>query len=386
MRRILILAGLCAFVFLLTTERLIAIPAFARKYDMSCNVCHSPVPKLKPFGEEFAANGFQLPDKEPPRFTRETGDDKLVLMRELPLAIRMDGYARYRSNNDPENDFQLPYILKILSGGTIAKDVSYYFYFLFNERGDIAGVEDALLTFNDLWSTGVGLTVGQYQVSDPMFKRETRPTFEDYVIYKARPGNAKADLTYDRGATLSATLPTETDAFFSILNGNGIGSGAGSFDKDPYKNFFFRLAQPLDSTFLVGGFAYLGKERAGPGLTNRTTMFGGDASFQIGKFELAGQFLFRGDSDPFFLAGKDSAFKTRGGFLQLAFSPELDRSTWYLFLLYNRVSSDDAALDYHSVAGNFSYILARNLKIMGEYAYDLERKSHAVTVGFVTAF
>jgi hypothetical protein len=32
-----------------------AIPAFARKYQISCQVCHSPVmPRLKAFGDEFA--------------------------------------------------------------------------------------------------------------------------------------------------------------------------------------------------------------------------------------------------------------------------------------------------------------------------------------------
>jgi hypothetical protein len=345
------------------------------------------VPKLKPYGEEFAANGYRLKDKESPRFTRETGDDRLTLMRELPLAIRMDGFARYRSGNNPENDIQWPYVLKILSGGTVSKDISYYFYFLFNERGDVAGVEDAFLYFNDIWNSGLALTIGQYQVCDPVFKRELRPTFEDYVIYKARPGNAGADLTYDRGLILNTTLSTETNIFFSVLNGNGIGAASGgSFDKDPYKNYFFRLSQPIDSALLIGGLAYLGKERDGSGLSNRTTMIGGDVTLGMGMFELAGQFLYRTDSDPLFIAGKDSAFKTQGGFLQLTISPELDRSTWYVFLLYNNVTSDDAAADYHSVAGNFSYLLARNFKIMGEYAYDIERKSHAVTVGFMTAF
>jgi hypothetical protein len=47
-----------ALIFLATDA--LAIPAFARKYDMSCTTCHAPFPKLKPFGEEFAGNGFQL--------------------------------------------------------------------------------------------------------------------------------------------------------------------------------------------------------------------------------------------------------------------------------------------------------------------------------------
>lgn len=378
--------GLSALSVVLFTEQSRAIPAFARKHGISCSACHSPVPQLTPFGEEFATNGFQLPGMESPRYFVETGDEKLLLMRELPLSIRLDGYARYRKNNDPETDFQWPYVLKILSGGTVTKDVSYYFYFLFNERGDIAGVEDAILYFTNMWDTGIGLTVGQYQVADPIFKRELRPTFEDYAVYKVRPGNALSNLTYDRGFVLNATLPTKTDVFFSVLNGNGIGSGSGSFDKDPYKNFFFRLAQPIDSALHIGGLAYLGKERTAPGLINRTTMFGADATVGAGMFELSGQFLYRNDTNPFFLEGKDSALKTQGGFLQLTFSPELDRSNWYMFLLYNKVKSDDPTIDYHSVAGTFSYLLARNLKIMGEYAYDIGRRSHAVTIGFMTAF
>ena len=35
-----------------------AIPAFARKYRMSCTTCHAPIPRLKEYGDEFAGNGF----------------------------------------------------------------------------------------------------------------------------------------------------------------------------------------------------------------------------------------------------------------------------------------------------------------------------------------
>ena len=42
-----------------------AIPAFARAHKLSCTTCHAPFPRLKPFGEDFAANGFALPDGTP---------------------------------------------------------------------------------------------------------------------------------------------------------------------------------------------------------------------------------------------------------------------------------------------------------------------------------
>lgn len=78
-------------LFLLASEAW-SIPAFARKYSISCKVCHNPFPRLKPYGDEFANNGYVIKDKETPRYNIETGDDMLSLLRELPIAIRFDGF------------------------------------------------------------------------------------------------------------------------------------------------------------------------------------------------------------------------------------------------------------------------------------------------------
>jgi hypothetical protein len=135
-----------------------AIPAFARKYQLSCQVCHSPVmPRLKGFGAEFASNGFRMTEYEAPRYFIPVGDDRLSLFRELPLAIRMDGFAGYNFNDAGTVDFESPFVLKILTGGELSDKLSYYFYFLFNERGTVAGVEDAFLMYHDLMNTGINL-------------------------------------------------------------------------------------------------------------------------------------------------------------------------------------------------------------------------------------
>lgn len=379
---VVLVLGLLVFV-----EQTLAIPAYARKYNMSCNVCHSPIPKLKPFGEEFAANGYQMKDKEPPRFSLDTGDEKLMLMRELPLALRIDGYARYLPDNSVKGDIQWPFILKILSSGQIAKNVSYFLYFLFNEKGTVAGVEDAFVYFNNIGNVDFDVTVGQYQVADPIFKRELRPTFEDYQIYTIKPGSTKADLTYDRGITLSYTTSSNTGLMLSILNGNGIGEAdaTDSFDSDPYKNLFGRVSQQFGENVLVGALGYLGKERDSD-VINDFHMFGVDAKLSLDKWELGMQYLLRSDKNASFLKAGASTVTTKGGFAQLTYSPNLDKSDWYLFLLYNNVGSDIDDLNYESYTGNFSYLLARNFKLMGEYTYDAEHKHHGLTVGFVAAF
>jgi hypothetical protein len=228
---------------------------------------------------------------------------------------------------------------------------------------------------------------GQYQVADPIFKRELRPTFEDYMIYTIRPGKTKADLAYDRGLMLNYTLPTGTDVFASVVNGNGIGASDANknFDSDPYKNFFFRVAHEVDSTISLGTLGYLGKE-SDSDVINDFYVLGADATLSFSQFELCMQYVYRSDKNPLFLSSGATRLKSQGGFAQVMYAPQFDRSDWYIFLLYNNVRSDLGELKYHAMTGNFTYLLARNLKLLGEYTYDIERERHRFTVGFVTAF
>ena len=66
-RKRFIVAGVIAFIALICydlgyqVQRAGAIPAFARKYDFACNVCHVPsFPKLNDFGNLFRDHGYQL--------------------------------------------------------------------------------------------------------------------------------------------------------------------------------------------------------------------------------------------------------------------------------------------------------------------------------------
>ncbi|HEV2878622.1 MAG TPA: hypothetical protein VGW96_03480, partial [Candidatus Eremiobacteraceae bacterium] len=52
------------FLFLEVSEAQ-AIPVFAHRYGLSCQVCHTTVPHLTTFGEEFGRAGFRLPPSFP---------------------------------------------------------------------------------------------------------------------------------------------------------------------------------------------------------------------------------------------------------------------------------------------------------------------------------
>jgi hypothetical protein len=393
--------GLLAVIFLgiLPGNNCNAIPAFARKYQISCQVCHSPaLPRLKAFGDEFAGNGFRLTEYESPRYFIPIGDEKLSLLRELPLAIRMDGFASYNFNNEGTADFSAPFVLKILSGGELSDKLSYYFYFLFNERGKIAGVEDAFLMYHDLMNTGINLYLGQFQASDPLFKGELRYTLEPYKIYGSKPGNSSADLKYDRGFMIEKDFKTGTTVLGEVLNGNGIGEAGESnlFDRDKYKNFMLRINQSVGKSISVGVFGYSGKELLNDpgqffgGITNKIQMYGPDVALNFDeKLMLNVQYLRRKDSHVYAPGGGVTYedIVTQGGFAEIIYAPKGDMSKWYLTGLVNWVDSNLGVLDYTSATLHAGYLLRRNVRLVAEYTQVVVPDSYGkVNVGFVSAF
>ncbi len=400
MKKILNSSLLIIIIMLLIPFTTDAIPAFARKYQISCQVCHSPaLPRLKAFGDEFAGNGFRMTEYESPRyFIQQAGDDRLSLLRELPLAIRIDGFASYNFGNQGSADFGAPFVLKILSGGEISDKLSYYFYFLLNERGSIAGIEDAFLIYNDFLGSGINLYLGQFQVSDPLFKSELRFTLEPYKIYGATPGNSTTDLKYDRGIIFEKGFSTGTDLTGQIVNGCGIGEADDNylFDKDKYKNFMLRISQAIGKNVSAGFFAYTGRELLNdPGsvltsITDNIKMYGPDLTIDIDeKLILNMQYVWRTDSKVFHESGGQPVedINTRGGFAEVIYAPKGDMSTWYLTGLVNVVESDFDLLDYSSATLHAGYLLRRNMRVVGEYTHIFSGDSYGkISAGVITAF
>lgn len=89
-----------------------AIPAFARRYETSCQTCHLAYPKLTPFGEAFRRNAYRFPgggdavsEKEEPiplgnEAQAERWPDVVYpgqLPGSLPLSVLLSGKVQYGS-------------------------------------------------------------------------------------------------------------------------------------------------------------------------------------------------------------------------------------------------------------------------------------------------
>jgi hypothetical protein len=380
--------GTVALLAAMAARQADAIPAFARKYQLSCSTCHAPFPRLKPYGNDFAGRGFRMedPSQEPTRATYDVGDPLLMLARELPLAIRLDGYASWKEGAAADVDFETPWSFKLLSGGPISSKISYYVYAII-EKGEPIKLEDTFVQFSDLFGAPISLTFGQFQVSDPLFKRELRLERNDYAIFKTRVGIIPTDLTYDRGFVLGWGAPADIDVVLQLINGNGIDEAEdGNFDDNSLKNFSARLARQF-GPLRVGLFGYWGKEELEGGPSTSITYFGPDLIVDLGeKWQLNLEYLERRDEDPFLIGSVGDDFKTRGGFAELHFFPKGQDGRWALTALYNKVNSDDPAADAENASLTANYLLARNVRLMLEGARDFVADASRITIGIVTAF
>lgn len=393
-----------------------AIPAFARKYRVSCMQCHAPVPRLNAFGEAFAANGFEFAVGEPPRDTINTGDGLLRLQNDFPLAVRLDAFVR--AQNKPTGgqnsiDLQTPWVMKLLSGGQVADKVSYYMYFLLSERGEVAGLEDAYVQFTDVASSGISLIVGQFQVSDPLFKREVRLEYEDYQPYRVRVGLTAADLTYDRGVMALWSPRAGTDVAVQVVAGRGLNHASGNrqYDPDDAKSTMVRLSQDIGA-FRVGAFGYRGYETES-GARNTISMWGPDATIPLGSFgELNANYIRRVDRDPFFSTCSVTSpcpgnvtvpFGTtvKSGFAEAILWPQGPTGRLYFTALYNWIESDRPVVSlrlgeqdegvgylskYQTAATGLHYLYKRNIRMMGEFGWDFEREQARFVLGTMFAF
>lgn len=137
-----------------------AIPLFARKYNVTCGMCHVSVPRLNEFGAAFLERGYQMSET----WTR-------AQRRTVPFAVWASGRWDSRPRT-PAPDYVNAYFnrLEVISGGKVV--VPWLSYFIewrpvSRERRADGTVRDRSGRFEDLFVTAsarsIDLTAGQFR-------------------------------------------------------------------------------------------------------------------------------------------------------------------------------------------------------------------------------
>jgi hypothetical protein len=283
----------CALVLLATWPwpQAEAIPAFARKYQTSCQTCHIAFPKLNPFGTVFRLNGYHLPD--------ETED----LIKERPVSLGAPAYKRVwpqtvwpsdipgtvplsistiftdateRTSNDEgesetiKNDLRFPEEVSILSGGTLGETLSFFGEIVFASEPDGVGVEleHAQMNVNGPFGSGhaFNLKLGRFMPEiaqafghGAVLTTEGPAAFFGYVPIAAHGGSEVGD---EEGGGIALPQTVDGAEAYGVLKhrflyaagfSNGIGPGADSMDANAQKDLFGSVA------YKIGGLPYDGE-------------------------------------------------------------------------------------------------------------------------------
>jgi hypothetical protein len=135
-----------------------AVPIFARKYQTSCQTCHTIFPKLNPFGQAFRLNGYRMPAESE---SEDVVKEKPVPMGSeaykriwpeavypgdipgnVPLAVNMKFADLYASSHEEgehsivHNDFQFPQEVNLFTAGTLGEIFSFFGEITYGETPD----------------------------------------------------------------------------------------------------------------------------------------------------------------------------------------------------------------------------------------------------------
>ncbi len=171
-----IVFSLIVTVAIFAPELALAIPAFAKKYEAPCTLCHSSWPRLNDFGMKFKMNGYQPPGQEDGGETGKLSPVKNLFMdiglANPPISIMLEGgLTAMQSGNGPEKDERTDKYFCCVNGnsatldvgGSAGPNIAYWISLAWGQEE----VEQANLRFVNFFGPGtMNVDVGVLKVVD----------------------------------------------------------------------------------------------------------------------------------------------------------------------------------------------------------------------------
>jgi hypothetical protein len=261
------LAGLLAvLVIVATATPSQAIPAFARKYDVTCALCHAAFPKLNDFGNAFRDNGYHLgSDRDNPvnlpgayfpiAFRTPVGFEYTIQTHQ-PTLESPDATIRTGSFRD--------FGLDVLSVGALTESIAYHLVFVFADVGTPeAGVslESAWIRFSDVnKSPWLNVKAGIFEMDVPFSTKRILTLGAGYPIYDHRPAGSTVEMSLSENQTGVELMGHSADHSLryalDLVDGNNTALG----NKEPFSPDLYGHVTYRRHGQRMGAFSYIGRE------------------------------------------------------------------------------------------------------------------------------
>ena len=303
-KTMLVLGAVLAAIPLLSADAL-AIPAWARKYGVSCNVCHTAGYKLTRTGGKFLREGMQLPGVP----AKEAN-----LSDYLSIAAKLRTWASNKLTStlatgaevsEPRTSFEA-HALSLYSGGPLDSGFSYFAEMYLHENERKNPLENNEANNSDMGDWGRSRLAEMYLTyTKPLGKPESE------MFFTAKAGRLMAcplpglgaRLAYSRPLALTTQANSENPyrafnrqygagaglgykgayAEAGALNGTGKHENSVEIGTDTYKDLYFTLEYGFgDKGSTVGAYYYTGRYRSD--FSNPGTYKSADKFNQLGLY------------------------------------------------------------------------------------------------------
>jgi|GEM_PF-3570273 len=401
-------------------EQAEALPAFARKYKMSCSQCHSGFPVLNAYGRQFKMNGFVrepggsegVLKSQDSELAMETIVPWAVIVRSRPIddgkgnisnqGAQMGGTASPNPNGfqfQPLNDVDA-----FIAGGDAARHISYFGEVDANQAGGFTpSMGDIRVGYHPFGFLNVIAARRNFFADDPYqtIVSNESPTIAnratDQLMSDQGSISGNTMLTMQQSLILNGQVDLRGDSFLYYAAGATKDSDGGSQLTSP-TNGNARLALDSGKGQMIGAFGSYGHERlaigvggpggiggnlgvAGPPLGDEQQLFyrgGVDALYEVGDLAARGAFLYSHDRDS--VANVNDT--NRAAYAELAYYYK--RGAGYPFLVplvrENWYTTFNGSQQFNYVTAQLAHYFAPNLKGLIEYSVDTKRGDQGGTL------
>lgn len=428
MRKIIFLVSLIAVVFIFNYQSAYSIPAFARKYQTTCNTCHTVYPQLNAFGEAFRINGYQFPKDD----DEQTKEKPVPLGSEAykrvwpdavwpnfmpgtsPFSIR--GRTAFAISTDTlgstTSEFGMP-ALQFYGAGVLGKDITIWVGAHLFENGAVGSIDNFFVKFDNILSDYISekllyIKVGQFIPEIVPFATNHRGLTESaYALntydpsygrtFEASHGHGSGAFGIEKfqlGVEFSGLITGNMRYVAGLVDGNSVAA-----DNNSSKDFYGRLA------YKIGGLGFDGEANGGATTQDSVNNIG-ETSFTLGAFGYKGIGTNSSSEDfDFYRAGADVNFQYKklsivGGYILGSNGVSDDKKyslyfgelqymiyPWLVGLVRYEQANPKTLDPFKQIVVHFSSLVVANVKIKAETRLNPEdMKNYNFFLGLDFAF
>jgi hypothetical protein len=357
-----------------------AIPAFARKHNVTCSTCHAAVPYLNATGRTFKEAGYRMPDEDgviddEAQPNREISS-ALVLDKTFPIAARLKGYVVDKKKGE-DTKIRPTHEIEVFFGANFWRSGSLFVEMEGEDEEGFSLVSAGTFGWHPSRAANFKLGIGSIVHPDP--------------YNSLQDGGMRLTVSHkiplDVGSNLGARFRKDaqfinfygrvSSLFYSLSYSAGNGNDEGEHPRD----YMGRLAFDITPEIMLGAFYFSATRDSEEDGEVDLTRIGGDFNFSFAKsIYLLGMYMISKEE----LGGssKENASGYVEGFYAWA---KDDRPFLVPLLRYDWTEENDGA-DKHSVlTAQLGAYLIENAKLAFEYSKEIDvpgdgEKSDRVTL------